>query len=643
MKTTLLSAALLFVTAFTLAPRKPVSPAKAVPKQAPSSKWKDAPSPVPAPAPPPAGSCVFAADSSQHGAQGNSAELRSKGEVVVSTPARYPTDYTIELGVWVDDRFANDNADAAELALSYVDHLNCIYAHGEGANVDDSHRVSFRIAGNVVRLFTQSASPVPGRGNDLFIQESHDDFAKAIAALGSAAPRANLLFSTASYADFGNGAWTGSGGASNGVGQGQALVEVDPGRMVNSNAEPQLEDWWGLISAHELGHALGHNGHVPTLFDTMCCSGPDYTSAQKGGTPSREFGVAERTFQRALENDECTLDRYPDPYRSTPAPKTGETWDFAQISRFLIPRARANIWRHTGTPCANGSCPGWQELDHNGRAVAIATGGSSMYQLHLDGAIWRYTGTPCAKGRCPGWTMLDRNLGAKAIAATASRAYQLREDGSMWEFTGQICSSCNCPGWRKIDHNARTAEIVAGESRLYQRHQDGTIWQFTGAPCTANACPGWIKLDENARTKAIAAGGGSTLVQMHEDGAIWQYTGKACTTKACPGWQRIDNNRSTRAIAVTGSKVYKLHADGAIWQYSGGGWTKLDHNAKTRQIVAGGGQLYQLHEGGAMWRYTGTPCSQSGCPGWQQIDHNARTRSMAAGPLGLFQLHRWGD
>jgi peptidyl-Asp metalloendopeptidase len=30
------------------------------------------------------------------------------------------------------------------------------------------------------------------------------------------------------------------------------------------------------------------------------------------------------------------------------------------------------IWRYTGTPCRDGSCPGWQLLDNNPKTIAIA-------------------------------------------------------------------------------------------------------------------------------------------------------------------------------------------------------------------------------------------------------------------------------
>jgi hypothetical protein len=82
------------------------------------------------------------------------------------------------------------------------------------------------------------------------------------------------------------------------------------------------------------------------------------------------------------------------------------------------------IWRHTGTPCSGNSCPGWQRLDNNLKTVAIAAGGSALYQLHDDGMVWRHTGTPCSGNSCPGWQRLDNNNLTEAIVA-GSQLYQL--------------------------------------------------------------------------------------------------------------------------------------------------------------------------------------------------------------------------
>jgi hypothetical protein len=56
-------------------------------------------------------------------------------------------------------------------------------------------------------------------------------------------------------------------------------------------------------------------------------------------------------------------------------------------------------------------------LDNNPAAVAIATSGTHIYQIHNDGSIWHYTGPPCSGVNCPGWQRLDDNSSATGIAA----------------------------------------------------------------------------------------------------------------------------------------------------------------------------------------------------------------------------------
>jgi hypothetical protein len=64
------------------------------------------------------------------------------------------------------------------------------------------------------------------------------------------------------------------------------------------------------------------------------------------------------------------------------------------------------IWTYTGTPIT-----GWQQVDDNPRARAIAEDGPHLYQLHGDGSIWLYTGPPVT-----GWQELDKNPATTAIA-----------------------------------------------------------------------------------------------------------------------------------------------------------------------------------------------------------------------------------
>ncbi|HUA93612.1 MAG TPA: hypothetical protein VL991_13660 [Terracidiphilus sp.] len=256
------------------------------------------------------------------------------------------------------------------------------------------------------------------------------------------------------------------------------------------------------------------------------------------------------------------------------------------------------IWYYTGPPVS-----GWQMLDNNPRARAIAASGNLLYQLHGDGTIWIYTGTPLT-----GWQMLDNNPRARAIAASGRKLYQLHDDGTIWIYTGPPLT-----GWQMLDNNPRTIAIAAGDS-LYQLHNDGTIWLYTGTPLT-----GWQMLDNNPATTEIAAAGGN-LYQKHGDGTIWVYTGPPMS-----GWQMVDNNPAAMSITVSSSALYQTHGDGTIWIYTGppiSGWQMLDNNPRERAIAANS-HLYQLHGDGTIWNYTGPPLS-----GWQTLDTNPATTAI---------------
>jgi len=304
----------------------------------------------------------------------------------------------------------------------------------------------------------------------------------------------------------------------------------------------------------------------------------------------------------------------------------------------------ATIWSYTGTPCSGNSCPGWQQLDNNSATVAIAAGGSKLYQLHNSGRIWVSTGAGCSLDSCPGWQMLDDNTATVQIAADSSNLYQLHNTGKIWRYTGTPCSGTSCPGWQMLDDNTAALQIAADSSQLYQLHNTGKIWRYTGTPCSGTSCPGWQMLDDNTATVGISAGGGQ-LYQLHNDGSIWRYTGTACSGTSCPGWQKLDNNIAAVAIAA-GNQLYQLHVDGTIWRYTGTpcsgtscpGWQMLDNNIKAVAIAAAGDQLYEVHNDGMIWRYTGTPCSGTSCPGWQQLDINPLTGMITAGN-NVYQLH----
>ena len=293
-----------------------------------------------------------------------------------------------------------------------------------------------------------------------------------------------------------------------------------------------------------------------------------------------------------------------------------------------------SIWRYDGAPCATNGCPGWQMLDNNPRAVAIASGGRQLYELHKDGSIWRYTGTPCSGSSCPGWQMLDNNPQGAAIAA-ADQLYELHKDGSIWRFLGTPCTGNSCPNWQEIDNNSKTTAIATAGREVFELHSDGSIWRYTNAACSATSCPGWQMLDNNPQGAAIAAG--YDLIELHKDGSIWRFLGTPCSGTSCPSWQQLDNNPAAKAIATAGREVFELHTDGSIWRYtntpcSGSscpGWQRLDDNPLGAAIAAGD-QLYQFHSDGSIWRFLGTPCNGNSCPSWQELDNNPAGKAISA-------------
>jgi hypothetical protein len=327
------------------------------------------------------------ADPTKYGVSGTTTDIVRDGSVRATTASVYPTKYTVDVAVWIDDSFAKLAPDAPALALRYFEHANCVFAAGwrrgdpaakpvpwgpggdwprpgsvgsAGPSPDaevtgkpatfsdrfrspllatyNVHSVSLRLAGGVIRYY-KVTSPAVHQGWP-WIQQVHWHWRARIAR--EPVPRkVNLLISARGYADLDkDGAWVGVGGASNGVGRGQAIAKVDPAifrnGMNNGLARPRLEDWWGLISAHELAHSMGRAGHSFVKFDSMCCdAGIDYTQLEIGFNASAVFSLSNESWERIWSGNFGTQDAYPDPYATNPNPVTGERWAYPRIRGFL--------------------------------------------------------------------------------------------------------------------------------------------------------------------------------------------------------------------------------------------------------------------------------------------------------------------
>jgi hypothetical protein len=301
--------------------------------------------------------CVFSGmqtpvgdTANSYGALGNSAALLQNGHVKVIMRSLYPTPYIVDLGVWVDEHLVSKDSNIPALILSYLDHANCIFAHGVRLGSSDNvHQISFRINKNQINLYKFTTPNAPG-ANAPWIQQVHYDWSQVIKAQNAPA-KINVLFSSRGFVDTdllgggqvardanGNILWNGVGGASNGVGQGQAIVAVDANWLKNG-PKPNSEDWWGLIAAHELGHAMGKGGHLSVKFDTMCCDAtvPDYAASEKGYTPSSKFSLSQGVWATFLLNNASNKDNYSDPFGAFPNPVTGVLWNFPQVHGFLTP------------------------------------------------------------------------------------------------------------------------------------------------------------------------------------------------------------------------------------------------------------------------------------------------------------------
>lgn len=200
----------------------------------------------------------------------------------------YETDGNITVGVWVDDTFKDKGSDYWEAALGYFNGMNQIFAQGvNNLTGHGNHSLSFVLDNNQIYLFNESLDYV--QGNDINVRQAHWKLHEQVQTLASP-PDLNVLILSEDLVDINetdaSGAptsWGGVLGVSNGVGRGQSLFSVTSSNYVNSASLPYLEEWWGSIMAHEVGHALGIGYHVSQCLNIMCCTNDnccdDFTDA----------------------------------------------------------------------------------------------------------------------------------------------------------------------------------------------------------------------------------------------------------------------------------------------------------------------------------------------------------------------------
>ena len=369
----------------------------------------------------------------------------------------------------------------------------------------------------------------------------------------------------------------------------------------NNNGAPGTGILWTLDSTPAL-----------RAYDATNLSRELYSSTQN---PTRDglrsyvkFSVPTVANGRVFVGAKASLDIFG--LLSTPFSKQAYTGGFSQSGTTLYQlHSDGAIWQYVGPPIT-----GWVRLDQDSATVAIAADGKgNLYQLHNNGYVYRFTGTTTA----PSWQLIDTFGGNIALAVSGNgQVYLLHTSGAIFRYTGTPRS------WQQLDQNPATRSITVDTSgSLYQYHNNGSIWKYVGPPMT-----GWVRLDNNPATVAIVANGSGYLYQLHNNGQVYRFTG----TNTAPSWQLIDAFAGNIALAVSSSnQVYLLHTNGFIYIYNGTpkSWRELDHNPATTAISASGnGTLYQLHaSNGAIWIFTGTPTS----PAWQQIDHNIGTLAIS--------------
>jgi len=414
-------------------------------------------------------------------------------------------------------------------------------------------------------------------------------------------------------------------------------ANVNLGFNPDGSADKQRVEYIGV---HEFGHVLGfeHEQDLPGNVE-----GPAHCDQTKGVDPN---GVPVTAFDRNSVMNYCNADgngkgRLTDIDILGVRAVYGTRTHFAPSAVILL--GNGQIWRYTGRPCNDESCPGWELIDNDGRIKTITASESRLFGRERTGQIWVWDGhTACTDKACSGWTLIDSNTRSSQIVASANTLFQLQVDGKIWRWDGRTaCSATACSGWTLIDNDPRITGIAASESRLFARQASGQLWAWDGrTPCNGAACPGWTLIDSSTRSSQMAAAG-DRLFQLQVDGKVWQWDGRtACNASACPGWTLVDNDPRIKTIAASSTRLFARQGTGELWVWDGrtpctasacAGWTLIDANKRSRQIAAGGDTLYQLHVDGNLWRWDGrTACNAQGCPGWSLIDREARTVDMQA-------------
>ncbi|MBL8621227.1 MAG: VCBS repeat-containing protein [Myxococcales bacterium] len=290
--------------------------------------------------------CTFVSDAALTPLEtaGASGALVANGFVAAPALQPYATQYTVDVGVWVDQAFLATTPDAAALALRYLEHANCIFAAGRNLALGNGvNLMSLRIAGDRIRYYDSTTTPnYPGETSP-WGQQLNWDWAQWMKGKAGM-PAVNLLFTTRGLVEI--NPISHPAGAANGYGQGNAILAIDPTALDNTT-KPNNLDWWGIASAHELTHALGVEGHVAQLYDTDCCTDPGYPAP--GYIASQDVALSQTSWNLILDNDSNPEDLADDPFRATRNPVTNAYWDYTQISDFLLDRDGGDVLVATST------------------------------------------------------------------------------------------------------------------------------------------------------------------------------------------------------------------------------------------------------------------------------------------------------